>query len=121
MTNKAIEANKANADEAEDVNKAIVVVKAKAKEAIVANEADVANKANEANEANNADVAKNKVAVFVELPVLHLFSLTKCTAIFVEVKGCFGIFNNQLGGLTCRIILNKKQQEILCVQCCHNC
>ncbi len=42
MTNKAIEANKADADEVEDVNKAIVVIKAKAKEAIMANEANVA-------------------------------------------------------------------------------
>ncbi len=52
MTNEAIEANKADANKAEDGNKAIVVVKAKAKEAIVAIEADVADKANEANEAN---------------------------------------------------------------------
>jgi hypothetical protein len=101
LTNKAIEANKAGADKAEDVNEAIVVVKAKVEEAIVADEANVANKTNEANKADKADVAKNKVVVFVELPVLHPFSLTKCTAIFVEVKGCFGIFNNQLGGLTC--------------------
>ncbi len=42
MTNEAIEANEANANEAEDVDKAIVVVKAKAKEAIAADEADTA-------------------------------------------------------------------------------
>ncbi len=54
----------------------------------------------------------NEVVVFVKLPVLHPFSLTKCTAIFAEVKEYFGIFNNQLGGLTDWIVLNKKQQEI---------
>jgi hypothetical protein len=54
LTNKAIEADKANANKAEDDTKAIVVVKAKNKEAIVANEANVANKANEANEAKEA-------------------------------------------------------------------
>ncbi len=121
MTNKAtIEANKADVNEAEDVNKAIVVVKVKAEVAIVADEANVA-KANEADKADKADVAENEVVVFVELPVLHPFFLTKCTATFAEVKGCFGIFNNQLGGLTCWIVLNEKQQEILCVQHCHSC
>jgi hypothetical protein len=54
LTNDAIEADKANANKAEDVDKAIVVVKAKAKEAIVANETNVADKANEANKADNA-------------------------------------------------------------------
>jgi hypothetical protein len=63
----------------------------------------------------------NKAGVCVKLPLLLLFSLTKYFEIFAEVKGCFGIFNNQLGRLNCLIILNKEQQEILCVQCCHNC
>jgi hypothetical protein len=54
LTDEEIEANKADANKAEDVNKSIVVVKAKAEEAIVTNEADVANKANEANEADKA-------------------------------------------------------------------
>jgi hypothetical protein len=67
----------------------------------------------------NKDEA-NKAILFVKMLVLHPFSLTKCTTIFAEVKGCFGIFNNQLGGLNCLIVLNKIQQEILCIQCCHN-
>jgi hypothetical protein len=54
LTNEPIEANKANDDEAEDVNRAIVVIKAKAKEAIVADEANVAKKANEANKTDEA-------------------------------------------------------------------
>jgi hypothetical protein len=37
--------------------------------------------------------------VLVELPLLLPFSLTKYTSIFAEVKGCFGINNNQLGHL----------------------
>jgi hypothetical protein len=35
--------------------------------------------------------------VFVELLLLLPFSLTKYSVIFTEVKGCFGINNNQLG------------------------
>jgi hypothetical protein len=108
LTNKAIEANEANADEAEDVDKAIVVVKAKAKEAFVANEADVANKANEANKADKAvdcNEAKVNEANFQQLQVISVvfvddgyaisldylfpFSLTKYSAIFAEVKGYF--------------------------------
>ncbi len=54
LTNEAIEADEANANTAEDVNKVIVVVEAKAKEAIVVDEADVANKANEAYEPDKA-------------------------------------------------------------------
>ena len=53
----------------------------------------------------------NKAVVFVELPLLLPFSLTKYTAIFVEVKGCFRIFNNQLGGLNSWIILNKNSKR----------
>ncbi len=71
-TDEANEANKA--DKAEAFNEAVVANKAKAKEAIVAKDA----------------------IGFVKLPVLHPFSLTKCTAIFTEVKGYFGILNNQL-------------------------
>jgi hypothetical protein len=41
----------------------------------------------------------NKVVVFVQLPLLLPFFLTKYTTIFAEVKGCFGINFNQLGGL----------------------
>jgi hypothetical protein len=38
----------------------------------------------------------NEALVFVELLLLLPFSLTKYTAIFMEVKGCFGIYYNQL-------------------------
>jgi hypothetical protein len=56
LTHKAIEADKAEAGKAEDVNKAIAIVADmdKAEEAIVANEADVADQANEADEADKA-------------------------------------------------------------------
>jgi hypothetical protein len=46
LTNEAIEADEADANETEDVNKAIEVIKAKAKEAIVADEAAYTAKAN---------------------------------------------------------------------------
>ncbi len=58
--NKAIEADKAKASEAEDANKAVVTSKAKAKEAIVADEAVVANKANNANIAKANEVANKE-------------------------------------------------------------
>jgi hypothetical protein len=81
----------------------------KANKAVAAVASDVADAVNEANLADKARVTNkaeaNEVIVFVKLPVLHPFSLTKCTAIFTEVKGYFGIFNNQLGGLTCWIVL----------------
>jgi hypothetical protein len=41
----------------------------------------------------------NKAIVFVELPLLLPFSLTKYTAIIAEVKGCFGINYIQHGVL----------------------
>jgi hypothetical protein len=85
-------------DELNEANKAVA--------AVASNVADAIDEANLANKARVTDKAEaNEVIVFVKLPVLHPFSLTKYTVIFAEVKGCFGIFNNQLGGLTCWIIL----------------
>jgi hypothetical protein len=95
----AIEANWAHEfDKLNEANKAVAAVASN-----VANAVDEANLADKARVTNKAEA--NEVIVFVKSPVLHPFSHTKCTAIFAEVKGCFGIFNNQLGGLTCWIIL----------------
>ncbi len=110
MTNEAIEADEANANEAEDVDKAIVVVKAKAKETIVADEADVADNVNEANKANkviDCNEAKVNEANVRQLQVISVvfvddgyaispdflfpFSLTNYSTIFAEVKGYFEI------------------------------
>ncbi len=77
MTNKAIEADEANADEAEDVEKSIVVVKAKAEEAIVADKADVANKANEANKANKAVGCNEDGALGNQLAELEKLDVAK--------------------------------------------
>ncbi len=85
---KADEANKAMANEAGEgiaVNRAIAV--------------DRANMANEANKASLAEanelLADGSIAVVVKylgkLLTLLLFSLTKYSAIFAEVKGYFGI------------------------------
>jgi poly-gamma-glutamate capsule biosynthesis protein CapA/YwtB (metallophosphatase superfamily) len=86
----AIEANWAY--EFDDLNKANKAVAAVASD--VANAVDEANLADKARVTDKAEA--NRVIVFVKSPVMHPFSLTKCNAIFVEVKGCFGIFNNQL-------------------------
>ena len=111
---KADEANEANeADtEANDAVEAIVTEEIEAnvineivaaKEAILddaANEAIVVNAANEANEAFVADDADGAV----------LYSLTKYSAVFAEVKGYFGITapDNQLGQRTKELVLPQK-------------
>ncbi len=110
------EANKADltnvTDKANYVDKA-GAVKAKASvtneaEARVADEAKI-DEADEANLTNDADgidevgVADDPIMINkVVLGMLTLFvpfSLTKYSAIFAEVKGFFGINNNQLGSL----------------------
>ena len=119
--NEAIDAKEAEADKA-DATKAEASVSDEAK-ARVANEAeidkadeadidaDVANKAiatvdarlgylDEVNKANEivkeAEIMINEVVLGL-LTLLLPFSLTKHSAIFTEVKGFFGINNNQLG------------------------
>jgi hypothetical protein len=100
--NKANEADKAiatneanNADEAYKADDADKVIAANAtNKAIKTNEFRAADKADVNNQAN-----AKKVGVSVELPLLFPFSLTKYSAIFMEVKGCFGINHNQLGSL----------------------
>ncbi len=107
--NEAIKIEADEADMAIEANWAYEFDKLnKANKAVAAVASDVANAVDEANLANKArvtDMAEaNEVIVFVKFPVLHSFSLPKCSAIFAEVKGCFSIFNNQLGGLTCWIV-----------------
>ncbi len=118
--NKPNEAGKAEANEAVEIeaDEADMAIEAdwayefdklnEANKVVAAVASDVADTVDEANLADKARVTDkaeaNKVIVFVKSPVLHPFSLTKCTAIFAKVKGCFGIFNNQLGGLACWIV-----------------
>ncbi len=40
----------------------------------------------------------DEAGVSIEMPLLFVFSLTKYSAIFAEVKGSFGMNNNQLMG-----------------------
>ena len=56
--------------------------------AIESDESDVADEVDEAD--------KSDEGVSIEMPLLLPFSLTKYSAIFTEVKGSFGINNNQL-------------------------
>ncbi len=91
---------KNKADKADDADKAIVVDETKANvaneaKANVVNEteADKADLTNETDKANYVD----KAGVFIKMSLLLPFSLTKYSAIFAEVKGFFGINNNQLG------------------------
>ncbi len=121
---KKVDASVANEAKAVDETKAANVTNRvdNAVEAAKVDPSIVAIKANQINEIVAAgDFIVIKEVVLGLLTMFLPFSLTKYTAIFMEVKGCFGIFNNQLGGLNCWIILNKKQQENLCVQRCHNC
>ncbi len=114
---EANEANEAEADEAEEA-KVIDKIDA-ANEANMAEEANVIDKIIVANKANEASLAKaNKllanggITVIVKYPsmflrhntiiicvnVLSQFSLTKYSVFVAEMKGYFGINNNQLGG-----------------------
>ena len=68
-------------------------------EADEANEAGKTDEADEANEANEVDEA----GVSIKMPLLLPFSLTKYPAIFAEVKGSFGVNNNQLLGFDAAI------------------
>ena len=60
--------------------------------AIESNESNIANEVNKADKSDEVDEA----GVSIEMPLLLPFSLTKYSAIFTEVKGSFGINNNQL-------------------------
>ena len=66
--------------------------------AIESDESDVADEVDEADKSDEADKADevDEAGVSIEMPMLLPFSLTKYSAIFTEVKGSFGINNNQL-------------------------
>jgi hypothetical protein len=111
---EANEANKAKADKANRVIVTNVANKANfAKEANVIDEAVAANEANKASLAKaNKSLANCGIAVVVKysskllchntiiicVNALSQFSLTKYSVFIAEVKGYFGINNNQLGG-----------------------
>jgi hypothetical protein len=115
---EANEADEAEANEAKEAN--VIDEIDAANKANVAKEANVIDKIIVANEANEASLAKaNKllanggIAVIVKylsksmrhdtiiicVDVLSRFSLTKYSVFIAEVKGYFGINNNQFGGL----------------------
>ena len=62
-----------------------------------ADEVEEANEADEADEADDADEV-NEAGLSIEMPLLLPFSLTKYSAIFLEVKGSFEVNNNQILG-----------------------
>ena len=67
--------------------------------AIESDESDVADEVDEADKSDKADEAdevEEAGVVSIEMPLLLPFSFTKYSAIFTEVKGSFGINNNQL-------------------------
>ncbi len=70
-----------------------------------ADDVDEANQADKADEVNKTGVSiemplleVDEAEMSIEMPLLFPFSLTKYSAIFAEVKGSFGINNNQLLG-----------------------
>ena len=104
--NEAIDAEEAEADKADTVEaKASVTNEAETR---VADEAEI-DKTDEADLTNDADaideVGAADDSIMIDKVMLGLltlfvpFSLTKHSAIFAEVKGFFGINNNQLGSL----------------------
>ena len=121
--NEAIDAKEAEADKADaikakasvaDEAEARVADKAeidKADKADLTDDADVADKAiatvdvrlGDLDEVNKANEIVKEAEIMIDEVVLGLltlllpFSLTKHSAIFTEVKGFFGINNNQLG------------------------
>ncbi len=101
MASKADKAEATDADEADEADlpnkKAVDVSEANNAEATEADKADLANKLNETEKAE-ADEA-NKTIVAGDANCAVLYSLTKFSAIFAEVKGYFGITapDNQLG------------------------
>jgi hypothetical protein len=109
LANEAADANVANraneasfADEADD-----------AVESDAANEADSADEAADAaetTEADEADVANYAIVADNVDGAAVLYSLTKHSAIFAEVKGYFGITapDNQLGRRTKELVLPQK-------------
>ncbi len=108
--NEAIVANKAN-----ESNEAIVIV-----EAIEANKASVVNKVGAANKANKLPLDGGNViiyfiVIYFSFGLLILYSLTKYSAIFAEVKGYFGITapGNQLGPMSSFFFKSNNQLECL--------
>jgi hypothetical protein len=103
VANAFNEANKADkvsyeAYMANEAGKAVAANEAhKANEVNKTNEADKASKSCKARVTNKAEA--NKAIEFAKLPLVLTFSLAKYTTIFTEVKGCFGVYYNQLGGL----------------------
>jgi hypothetical protein len=135
--NEAIVSNEAGEADAVDKSNEAILIDA-ANKAIVANKANESNEAiliDEANKANKASVV-NKVGVTnkaIELPLdggnvviyfiviyfsfglLILYSLTKYSAIFAEVKGYFRITvpNNQPGPMSLFFLKSNNQLECL--------
>ena len=96
--NEAIDADEAKADKADAVKaEASVTDEAEvrvADEVVLTNDADVIDEVGTADDSIMIDkVVLGLLTLFVP------FSLTKHSAIFAEVKGFFGINNNQLGSL----------------------
>jgi hypothetical protein len=121
--NKTEVAIEAKADKANDAAKAVEVVEAKADkrndaitavdktiEANDANEFVVVDDANEADWIDDIVVADDSIVIYeVVLGLLTWFvpfSLTKHSAIFVEVKGCFEFLD-----------MNKNQLGTFCIEC----
>ncbi len=96
--NEAIDAKEAEAEKADAVEaEASVTDEAEAR---VANKVDLTNDADAIDEVGTADDSIMIDKVVLGLLTLFLpFSLPKHSAIFAEVKGFFGIYNNQLGSL----------------------
>ena len=85
-------------------------------ESDAAHEADLADKATDAAETTEADEADvvNYAIVAYDVDGAVLYSLTKCSAIFAEVKGFFGIAapDNQLGRRSLCSLRSKNRYQL---------
>ena len=91
--NEAIATEDAKLDEADEANEIVKAAEADDSDEVI--KSDESDDADEVDEADKVD----KTGVSIGMPLLLFpFSLTKYSAIFAEVKGSFGVNNNQLLG-----------------------
>ena len=105
--NEAIATEDAKLDEADEANEIVEAAEADdSDEVIKSDESDDADEVDEADKVDKTGVSigmpllleVDEAGVSIEMPLLFPFSLTKYSAIFAEVKGSFGVNNNQLLG-----------------------
>ncbi len=105
--NEAIATKDAKLDEADEANEIVKAAEADDSDEVI--KSDESNDADEVDEADKVDKTSvsigmslllevDEAGVSIEMPLLFPFSLTNYSTIVAEVKGSFGLNNNQLLG-----------------------